>query len=147
MIKILLVDDHPHVRRLIHEIIETYDDVRIVGETGNGEEAVLLATKLKPDAVIMDVHLPVLNGIPATTLIKMNNPFIAIIGLTAGDPREDERAMMIAGAALVIEKGKVMHALYPAILNAVKRMKNPAQLLLVAGEKTSSTNCTGKRRK
>jgi hypothetical protein len=55
----------------------------------------------------------------------------------------DDHPHVSSGRQLVIEKGKVMHALYPAILNAVKRMKNPAQLLLVAGEKTPSTNCTG----
>jgi DNA-binding NarL/FixJ family response regulator len=126
MIEILLVDDHPHVRHLLREMIETYPDLSIVAEAVDGEQAVLLAAKLKPDAVVMDVHLPVLSGVPATTLIKMNNPFIAVIGLTAGDPREDEKAMAIAGAAMVIDKGQVMHALYPAILNAVKRVQNPA---------------------
>ena len=75
MIEILLVDDHPHIRKLLREIIESYDDLTLVGEAVNGEEAVLLAVKLKPAAVVMDIHLPVLNGIPATTLIKMNNPF------------------------------------------------------------------------
>jgi DNA-binding NarL/FixJ family response regulator len=121
-IEILLVDDHPHVRRLLREMIETYDDLRIVGEAVNGEEAVLLAAKLKPAAVVMDVHLPVLNGVPATTLIKMNNPFTAIIGLTAGDPHEDEKAMTIAGAAVVINKSDVLSALYPAIVDSLKRI-------------------------
>lgn len=126
MIKILLVDDHAYIRRLLREMIETYDDLTIVGEAINGEEAVLLAAKLKPAVVIMDVHLPVLSGVPATTLIKMNNPFTSVIGLTAGDPQEDAKAMTIAGAAAVINKSDVLHALHPAILDAVNRVKNPA---------------------
>ena len=126
MIEILLVDDHPHIRKLLREIIESHDDLTLVGEAVNGEEAVLLAVKFKPAAVVMDIHLPVLNGIPATTLIKMNNPFTAVIGLTAGDPREDEKAMTIAGAAAVINKSEALHALYPAIIDAVQRVKNPA---------------------
>ena len=124
-IQILLVDDHPHVRQLLRETIQSYDDLSIVGEAVNGEEAVLLAAKLKPAAVVMDIHLPVLSGVPATTLIKINNPFTAIIGLTAGDPHEDEKAMSIAGAALVLNKSEVLHALYPAIVAAVKQVKNP----------------------
>jgi DNA-binding NarL/FixJ family response regulator len=125
MIEILLVDDHPHVRRILRELIETYDDLMIVGEAVDGEEAVLLAAKLKPAAVVMDIHLPVLSGVSATTLIKMNNPFSVVIGLTAGDPHEDEKAMIIAGAAAVINKSELLHALHPAIVNAVKQVKNP----------------------
>jgi len=124
-IEILLVDDHAYVRKILCEMIKTYDDLTIVGEAGNGEEAVLLAAKLKPAAVVMDVHLPVLNDVPATTLIKMNNPFTAIIGLTAGGPYEDERAMIIAGAAVVINKSDVLQSLRPAILNAVEHVQNP----------------------
>ena len=123
MITVLIVDDHAHVRQVLRQIIESYDDLTIAGEALNGEEAVLLAAKLKPAAVVMDIHLPVLNGIPATTLIKVNNPFTAVIGLTAGDPREDEKAMTIAGASIVINKSEVLHALYPAIVNAVKQIK------------------------
>jgi DNA-binding NarL/FixJ family response regulator len=126
MLDVLLIDDHAYARRVLREIIETHDDLRIVGEAANGEEAVLLAAKLKPAVVIIDVHLPVLNGVPAATLIKMNNPFIAIVALTAGDPHEDEKAMIIAGAAAVINKGDVVHALHPAIINAVKQVKNLA---------------------
>ena len=124
-IQILLVDDHPHIRQLLRETIQSYDDLSIVGEAVNGEEAVLLAAKLKPAAVVMDIHLPVLSGVPATTLIKINNPFTAVIGLTAGDPQEDEKAMSIAGAALVLNKSDVSHTLYPAIVAAVKQVKSP----------------------
>lgn len=126
MIDVLIVDDHAHVRQVLRQLIETYDDLTVAGEAVNGEQAVLLAAQLKPAAVVMDVHLPVLNGVPATTLIKMNNPFTVVIGLTAGDPREDEKAMTIAGASAVINKSEVMHALHPAIVNAVKHIKKPA---------------------
>jgi CheY-like chemotaxis protein len=124
-IDILLVDDHSHVRKILREVLETYDNLKVVGEAINGEEAVLLAVALKPAAVVMDVHLPLVSGIAATTLIKTTNPFTAIIGLTAGDPHEDEKAMSIAGATTVIDKGQLLQALYPAILDAVKRIKHP----------------------
>ena len=124
-IEILLVDDHPLVRRLLRRMIESYNDLRVVGEAVNGEEAVLLAARLKPAVVIMDIHLPVLSGISASTLIKVNNPFVTVIALTAGGPCQDEKAMTIAGAAAVINKSDVLHALRPAILNAVKRVKTP----------------------
>jgi DNA-binding NarL/FixJ family response regulator len=124
-IKILLAEDHPHVRKLLCQLIETYVDLSVVGEAVNGEEAVLLAATLKPDLVVMDVHLPVLNGTAATTLIRTCNPLTAVIGLTAGVPYEDAKAMMSAGAAIVINKSDVLHALYPAIVDAVKRVKNP----------------------
>ena len=124
-IEILLVDDHPLVRRFLRDLIEKYDDLRIVGEAVNGEEAVRLAASLKPAVVIIDLHLPILSGIAASTLIKVNNPFVTVIALTAGGPSEDEKAMIIAGAAAVINKGDMLHALRPAILNAVKRIKTP----------------------
>jgi DNA-binding NarL/FixJ family response regulator len=120
-IGILLVDDHPLVRQVLRKMIESYDDLSVVGEAVNGEEAVLLAARLKPAVVIMDIHLPVLSGISASTLIKLNDPFVTVIALTAGGPCQDEKAMTIAGAAAVINKGDVFHALRPAILNAVKR--------------------------
>jgi DNA-binding NarL/FixJ family response regulator len=124
-IKILLVDDHPLVRRLLRKIIENYDNLTVVGEAVNGEEAVLLAARLKPAVVLMDIHLPILSGIAASTLIKVNNPFVTIIALTAGGPCQDEKAMTIAGAAAVINKDDVLHALRPAIFNALKRVKHP----------------------
>ena len=124
-IEILLVDDHPHVRQALRELIATHEDLTIVAEAANGEQAVLLAAKFKPAVVIIDVHLPVLNGVPATTLIKMNNPFTVAIGLTAGDPSEDAKAMSIAGATTVLSKDQVWQALYPAILKGVQRVQNP----------------------
>ena len=120
---ILLVDDHAHVRKLLRQMIETYNDLRIVGEAVNGEEAVLLAAKLKPAAVVMDAHLPVMNGCQATLLIKQSDPSIAVIGLTAGPPQEDEHAMLTAGAASVIDKAEVLDALHPAIVEAVRKVK------------------------
>jgi DNA-binding NarL/FixJ family response regulator len=122
MIEILLVEDHPYVRKLVRQLIDTYDDLCVVGEAVNGEEAVLLAAKLQPAVVVMDVHLPVLSGVATTTWIKLHNPFMVIIGLTAGGPQEDEQAMIIAGAAAIINKSDVLQALHPAIVDAVKKV-------------------------
>src|SRR5687767_5116957 len=124
-IAILLAEDNPHVRKLLHQLIATYDDLSVVGEAVNGEEAVLLAAALKPAVVVMDVHLPVLSGRAATTLIRATNPFIAIVGVTAGGPHEDENLMIMAGASAVINKCNVLHALHPAIVAAFKRVTKP----------------------
>ena len=124
-LEILLVDDHPLMRSLLRNIIESHDDLTVVGAAANGEEAVVLAAGLKPDVVIMDIHLPVLSGVPAATLIKVNNPFVTVIAITAGGQRHDEIAMTFAGAAAVINKDDLLNALHPAILNAVKQVKHP----------------------
>ena len=73
----------------------------------------------------MDIHLPVLSGVPAATLIKVNNPFVTVIAITAGGQGHDELAMTFAGAAAVINKDDLLNALHPAILNAVKQVKHP----------------------
>lgn len=120
MIDVLLVDDHPVMRRLLREMVETYADLSIVGEAETGEDAVTQAATLRPSVVIIDVHLPTLNGIQATKLIRLQNPFTAVIGLTAGEPRPEETAMMLAaGAAALMNKAEVLQALYPSILEAV----------------------------
>jgi DNA-binding NarL/FixJ family response regulator len=125
MIEILLVEDHPYVRKLLRQLLETYDGLSVVGEAVNGEDAIHLAAKLQPAVVVMDVHLPVLSGVATTTWIKLSNPFTVIIGLTAGGQEEDEQAMIIAGAAAIINKSDVLQALHPAIVDAVKQVNKP----------------------
>ena len=121
MIDVLLVDDHPVMRQLLRELLESHDDLTIVGEAGNGEDAVTEVTKLQPSVVIVDITLPTMSGIQATELMKMRSPFSAIIGLTAGVQGHTEKAMLAAGAVAIIDKAEVFEALYPAILRAVRR--------------------------
>jgi DNA-binding NarL/FixJ family response regulator len=121
MIDILLVDDHPVMRQLLRELLESHDDLTIVGEAGNGEDAVTEVTKLQPSVVIVDITLPTMSGIQATELMKMRSPFSAVIGLTAGVQGHTEKAMLAAGAVAIIDKAEVFEALYPAILQAVRR--------------------------
>ncbi len=70
-IRVLIVDDHAIVREGIRLILAPYDDMEVVGEAGDGKEAVELATRTKPDVIIMDITMPVMNGIEATKLIKV----------------------------------------------------------------------------
>ena len=66
VIRLLLVDDHPLIRKALRDIIEKENDIVILGEGGNGEEAVELAQKLWPDVMIIDVSMPKMDGIEAT---------------------------------------------------------------------------------
>jgi two-component system, NarL family, response regulator LiaR len=125
MIDVLLVDDHPVMRQFLREMLESYADLTIVGEAQNGEDAVAQATTLQPSVVIIDINLPTMNGIQATKLIKLQSPFTAVIGLTAGVQGHNENAMIAAGATAVINKAEVFEALYPSILEAVRRLRSP----------------------
>jgi DNA-binding NarL/FixJ family response regulator len=119
MITALLVDDDPVIRQLLHDILDRYSDINIIGEAENGEEAVALTLTLKPAVVLMDFNLPTMSGIEATTLIKLQSPCTAIVGLTASAPGDVEYAMVEAGAAAVLNKGEMVGVLHPIIVQSV----------------------------
>ena len=96
---VLIADDHPLVREALHRTLEGEEDIEVVAEAGNGEEAVKLASELKPSVAVMDIVMPKLNGIEATRKIKEIAPDTAILILTAYDDDEYVLGLLDAGAA------------------------------------------------
>ncbi|REE85098.1 LuxR family two component transcriptional regulator [Paenibacillus taihuensis] len=88
-ITVLLADDHPHGREGMREIVSGDADFVIVGEAANGEQAVRMAAELVPDLVLMDINMPVMNGMEATQHIKSIDPRIKIIMVTVSDDITD----------------------------------------------------------
>ena len=98
-IKILLVEDHVVVRQGTRQLLEREPDLEVIDEAGDGEEAIKLATQLKPDVIIMDVSMPKLSGIEATKKIKAILPATIILVLTGYDYDEYIFSLLEAGAA------------------------------------------------
>jgi two-component system, NarL family, response regulator LiaR len=98
-ITILLAEDHVVVRESIRQALEKRLGFKVVGEASNGEEAVEMARRLKPAVIIMDISMPVLNGIEATKQIKAFQPSTAILILTAYDYEQYIFPLLAAGAA------------------------------------------------
>ena len=98
MIRILLADDHSLVRQGFSMILGTQPDMEIVGQAGNGNEAVELAEKLKPDVVVMDVAMPDLNGIEATRRLAASLPRTRVLALSMHKDSVYVREILRAGA-------------------------------------------------
>jgi NarL family two-component system response regulator LiaR len=98
-ISIILGEDHLITRQGIRRLLEDEKGFTILGEASNGEEAVQLVSEMKPDVVIMDIAMPKLNGIEATRQIKLINPLIGVLILSAYDDDEYVFALLKAGAA------------------------------------------------
>ena len=119
LIRVLLVDDHVMVRQGLRNVLQAYPNIEVVGEAGNGEEAVAMVGKIHTTLVVMDIIMPKMDGIAATRLIKTNYPDIAVLGLSVTPHSYHIDAMIKAGAFEVLTKEKAVHELYSAIQRAV----------------------------
>ena len=98
-IRIVIADDHAVVRQGTRSLLERESDMEVVGEAGDGEEAVRIIDQLKPDVAILDIAMPKLNGVEVTRQIKPRHPSTAVLILTAYDDDEYVFALLEAGAA------------------------------------------------
>lgn len=114
-IRILLADDHTLLRNGISALLEAEQDIVIVGEASDGREAVRLAGQLKPNVVLMDIAMPLLNGLEATRQIKHEHPDINVLVLTMYDNEEYFREMLEVGASGYIIKRAAATELVTAI--------------------------------
>jgi DNA-binding NarL/FixJ family response regulator len=118
-IRVLLVDDHAMVRQGLRSVLDAYDDVEVVGEASNGEEAVEIAGRLRPSLVVMDINMPKLNGVEATAIIRTRYPETIVIGLSVQAGEEAQRAILKAGAAVLLTKEAAVEELYRTIREAL----------------------------
>ena len=98
MIRLLIADDHAVVRSGLRHLAATFDDVELVGDAADGEEAVRLCAERAPDVVLMDLEMPVLDGIEATRRIREAHPEVAVVVLTSFSDREQILRALDAGA-------------------------------------------------
>jgi DNA-binding NarL/FixJ family response regulator len=97
MPKVLIVDDHAFIRRGVQGILKENPHWQLCGEADNGNDAVRMATELKPEAIVMDVSMPGMNGVAATREIRKTNPGVKILLLTLHESAELMRSAFQAG--------------------------------------------------
>lgn len=104
-LKVLLVEDHKMLRLGLSLVFENTDGIDLIGEADNGKTGVEMALKLTPDVVLMDIGLPEMDGIQATSLIKKSNPNIKVLIFTSREADDDVFDSLSAGADGYIMKG------------------------------------------
>ena len=97
--RVLLVDDHAMVRRGLRDFLALFEDIEVVGEAGDGQEALAATDELRPDVVVMDLNLPVLDGVEATRQLRATRPDVEVVALTGFVEEERVMAAIEAGAA------------------------------------------------
>jgi len=117
-IRVLLVDDHKLVRQGLRDVLTAHDRIRVVGEAGDAEEALMLAANLKPDVALMDVNMPKMNGVEATKRLKQLYPETVVVGISVHTDAHMRDAMVKAGAETLLAKECAADELYQAIVHS-----------------------------
>ena len=125
-IRVLLVEDHAMVRQGLVGLLKSSPHIELVGEAGDGEEAILRVESLRPDVVIMDVTMPKMDGVAAARHIKSRYPQIVIVGLSGNPYGYHSIALLRAGAVEVVAKEKAVEELYSSLARAAASLQNPA---------------------
>jgi DNA-binding NarL/FixJ family response regulator len=149
-VRVLLVDDHPVVREGLRGLLTVEPDLEVVGEAGDGEVAIRLATELRPDVVLMDLRMPGTDGVAATSRITRELPDVRVLVLTTYDTDTDILRAVEAGAAGYLTKDTPAAQLTAAVRAAargetvlappvaarlVSRMRSPARADLTPRER------------
>jgi DNA-binding NarL/FixJ family response regulator len=104
------------VRQGLRSILDDYEDLEVVGEAADGQDAVVLARSLHPDVVIMDVNLPLIDGIQATRILRQEQSCRTVIGISVRNDPEVGMAMTDAGAVAFLTKESAVSSLHEVIL-------------------------------
>jgi DNA-binding NarL/FixJ family response regulator len=119
MMRVLLADDHTLFREGVRSLFATEGDIEVVGEAANGAEAVRMAAELRPDVVVMDLMMPVMNGIEATRRIHAAQPEIKVLVLSMYDDEEYVQQLLAAGASGCMLKRATSDELVKALREVV----------------------------
>lgn len=110
-VKVLIADDHALMREGLRKILSIEENIAVIGEAENGDQAIHMAFTLNPDIILMDINMPVANGIEATRAIKKEKPEIGIIALTIHEQEEYLFELIKAGVS-----GYVLKDISPGVL-------------------------------
>jgi len=121
--RLLIADDEDLFASLVEALLGSEPGIDIVGRAHNGEEAIALAEALAPDVIVMDIGMPVMDGIEATRRIRKLQPAVAVVIFTGSDEERDERRARLAGAAAFVRKAHIAALL----LDAVRRAATPVE--------------------
>lgn len=117
-VRILIADDHDLVRQGLRGLLERVPGFRLVGEARDGREAVELCLRILPDVVLMDVRMPVMDGLSATAAIKTERPEVGIVVVTMHDSADYAREAERAGASGYVLKDAPLEELVGAVRDA-----------------------------
>jgi len=119
-VRVLLVDDQALFREALAVLLGVRADIEVVGEAGNGDEALDRAADLRPDVVLMDLRMPVLDGVAATRRMRVEQPAVRVIALTTFDDDQDVFAALRAGAVGYLLKDVSADRLVEAVTAAAR---------------------------
>jgi len=117
-IRVLIADDDPAFLRSLETLIDRQPELAVAGVAGDGLEAIELVERLDPDAVVLDLHMPLLDGVSATAHLRRDHPSLCLIALTGDQAPALHRAVREAGADEVLLKSQLVEGLVERLTTA-----------------------------
>jgi DNA-binding NarL/FixJ family response regulator len=106
-LRLLVVDDHPLARKALVSLLREEPDLAIIGQAGDGRDALQQVSQTDPDVVLLDVRMPDLDGVATAQILRSEFPHVAVVGMVVGPEDPDAPAMCRAGAVTCVPKGSV----------------------------------------